>query len=88
MVENLANAVKGRPEDAKAPLKRIKNRFSEMKIREVYDFDTMLGTGSFGDVRVGRLKRSPEETVAIKSIFKRKLLDEDLRFLEEELLVM
>lgn len=74
--------------DAKAPLRRISNKFSESNIRDIYDFDALLGSGSFGDVRIGKLKVCPDETVAIKMVFKRKLEDEDLRFLEEELSVM
>lgn len=68
--------------------RRISDQFSNTNIRTVYDFKELLGSGSFGDVRVGHLKVDPTQTDAIKSVHRKRIDDEDVRFLEEELAVM
>ena len=59
--------------EADVATKKVKNHkkryiHSSVDIMEVYTFGKLLGTGSFGSVRVGYPKNNPSLSYAIKSI--------------------
>lgn len=64
----------------------VKNIVKE-NIRNVYNMHKIIGSGNFGTVRLASPKSNPTKVFAVKSI-RREKIEQDIRLLEQELLIM
>ena len=67
--------------------KKIKDKFSNYDVRQVYKFEKLLGGGHFGQVRLAHRKTEPSIKYAVKSIL-RVNIKKDVKLLEEELEIL
>mmetsp|Transcript_23097 Transcript_23097/g.35174 ORF Transcript_23097/g.35174 Transcript_23097/m.35174 type:complete len:356 (+) Transcript_23097:197-1264(+) len=61
---------------------------SGMKFGELYSLSRVLGTGAFSTVRSGTHKRSPTKEYAVKCVERRKLKEEDVAALKDEVRIL
>lgn len=65
----------------------IKEKFSNFDVRQVYEFEKLIGGGNFGTVRLAHRKLDPHIKYAVKSI-ERVQIKSDVKLLEEELAIL
>lgn len=65
----------------------LKFTTSDSDIRQTYNFEKILGKGSFGLVRVISLKRDPEKRFALKIIDKKRIIDH-FKMFENEISIL
>ena len=62
----------------------LKFTTSDSDIRQTYNFEKILGKGSFGLVRVISLKRDPEKRFALKIIDKKRIITNYIKIVNDK----